>query len=111
SDYHGSERIAFEQRVNEGFLYIDDGQLGRGIRSLGRAAEIARDNAPLLSFVGEHFFRTGKTDRARGYLARAYEVAPEDSRISLLLGLACADEGDSERAKELLSSAARRGGP
>ena len=101
---------AFEQRINEGFLFIDDGQLVRGIRSLRRAAEMAPDNAPLLSFVGEHFFRTGKTDRARGYLARAYEIAPGDTRVSLLLGLTCADEGDSEQAKELLSSATRRGG-
>jgi len=110
ANYHGPQRSVFEQRINEGFLFIDDGQLSRGIRSLRRAAEMARDNAPLLFFVGEHFFRTGKTDRARGYLARAYEIAPGDSRISLLLGLACADEGDSERAKELLSSAMRRGG-
>ncbi|MDQ2920341.1 MAG: tetratricopeptide repeat protein [Acidobacteriota bacterium] len=110
ADYHGPERIAFEQRTNEGFLFIDDGQLDRGIRSLRRAAEMTRDNAPLLSFVGEHFFRAGKSDRARGYLARAHEIAPGDSRISLLLGLTCADEGDSERAKELLSSATRRGG-
>lgn len=110
ANYHGPQRTAFEQRINEGFLFIDDGQLGRGIRSLRRAAEMSRDNAPLLSFVGEHFFRTGKTDRARGYLARAYEISPGDSRISLLLGLSCADEGDSERAKELLSRATRRGG-
>lgn len=110
SHYRGNERIAFEQRINEGFLFIDDGQLVRGIRSLRRAAEMALDNAPLLSFVGEHFFRTGKTDRARGYLARAYEIAPGDTRLSLLLGLTCADEGDSEQAKELLSSATRRGG-
>lgn len=110
SYYRGSERLAFEQRINEGFLFIDDGQLVRGIRSLRRAADMAPDNAPLLSFVGEHFFRTGKTDRARGYLARAYEIAPGDTRVSLLLGLSCADEGDSELAKELLSRATRRGG-
>jgi Flp pilus assembly protein TadD len=109
SYYRGSERLAFEQRINEGFLFIDDGQLVRGIRSLRRAAEMAPDNAPLLSFVGEHFFRTGKTDRARGYLARAYKIAPGDTRVSLLLGLSCADEGDSELAKELLSRATRRG--
>jgi Flp pilus assembly protein TadD len=109
AEYHGAERPAFEQFINEGFLFIDDGQIGRGIRSLRRAAEIMRDNAPLLAFVGEHFFRTGKTDRARGYLARAYEIAPSDTRVSLLLGLSCADEGDSERAKELLSSTTRRG--
>ena len=111
ANYHGPKRGAFEQCVNEGFLFIDDGQLSRGVRTLRRAAEMARDNAPLLSFVGEHFFRAGKTDLARDYLARAYEIAPGDNRISLLLGLSCADEGDSERAKELLSSATRRGGP
>ena len=111
ANYHGPQRAAFEQCVHEGFLFIDDGQLSRGVRTLRRAAEMARDNAPLLSFVGEHFFRAGKTDLAQDYLARAYEIAPGDNRISLLLGLSCADEGDSERAKELLNSATRRGGP
>ena len=111
ANYHGPQRGAFEQFINEGFLFIDDGQLSRGVRTLRRAAEMERDNAPLLCFVGEHFFRAGKTDLAQDYLARAYEIAPGDTRISLLLGLSCADEGDSERAKELLSSATRRGGP
>ena len=110
ASYHGREIIAFEQCVNEGFLFIDDQQLSRGIRSLQRAAEMARDNAPLLYFVGEHFFKTGKTHRAQGYLARAYELSPGDRRVSLLLGLTCADEGDAERAKKLLNSATRLGG-
>jgi tetratricopeptide (TPR) repeat protein len=91
-------------------LFIDDEQPGRGIRSLERAAEMAKDNAALLYFVGEHFFKTGKTHRAQNYLARAYELSPHDRRVSLLLGLTCADEGDAERAKELLSSATRLGG-
>jgi Flp pilus assembly protein TadD len=108
--YRGQESVAFEQCVNEGFLFIDDQQLARGIRSLQRAAEMARDNAPLLYFVGEHFFKTGKTHRARSYLARAYELSPADRRVSLLLGLTCADQGDSERAKKLLHSATRLGG-
>jgi tetratricopeptide (TPR) repeat protein len=111
ASYHGRDNTAFEQCVNEGFLFIDDQQLSRGIRSLQRAAQMARDNAPLLYFVGEHFFKTGKTHRAQDYLARAYELSPGDRRVSLLLGLTCADEGDSERAKELLSSAMRLGGP
>lgn len=110
ANYQGRERIAFEQCVNEGFLFIEDQQLSRGIRSLQRAAEMARDNAALLYFVGEHFFKTGKTHRAQDYLARAYELSPGDRRVSLLLGLTCADEGDAERAKELLHSATRLGG-
>lgn len=110
ANYHGQERISFEQCINEGFLFINDEQPGRGIRSLQRAAEIARDNAPLLYFVGEHFFKAGKTQRARNYLARAYELSPGDRRVSLLLGLTCADEGDAERARELLNSATRLGG-
>ncbi|HKY26794.1 MAG TPA: tetratricopeptide repeat protein [Pyrinomonadaceae bacterium] len=107
--YHGPQRGHFEQFVNEGFLLIEDQQIGRGIKSLQRAAELSANNAPLLTFVGEHFFRVGKTQFAQSYLARAYDSAPNDIRVSLLLGLACADEGDRERAKELLNSAMQRG--
>lgn len=110
ANYHGQQIIAFEQCINEGFLFIDDEQLARGIRSLQRAAEMAQDNVPLLYFVGEHFFKTGKTHRARTYLGKAYELSPGDRRVSLLLGLTCADEGDAERAKKLLNSATRLGG-
>lgn len=110
ASYHGKESGAFEQCVNEGFLLIDDNEPGRGVRFLQRATEMSGDNAPLLYFVGEYFFRTGKTRRAQNYLARAYELSPRDRRVSLLLGLACADEGDAERAKELLNSATRLGG-
>jgi tetratricopeptide (TPR) repeat protein len=108
--YHGKEAGAFEQSINEGFLFIEDDQARRGIRSLERAAEMAEDNAVLQYFLGEHFFKTGKTRRARNYLTRAYELSPRDRRVSLLLGLTCADEGDVDRAKELLSSATRLGG-
>jgi Flp pilus assembly protein TadD len=110
ASYRGKESGAFEQCINEGFLLIDDDEPGRGIRSLQRGVGIAEDNAVLLYFVGEYFFKTGKTGRAKTYLARAYELSPRDRRVSLLLGLSCADEGDAERAKELLSSATRLGG-
>jgi tetratricopeptide (TPR) repeat protein len=111
ANYRGRNRSLFERFINEGFLFIEDEQLSRGIRSLQRAAEIAEDNGPLLSFVGEHFFRTGKSKRAQAYLAKAYEAAPGDIRVSLLLGLTCADEGETERAKELLNTTTRLGGP
>src|SRR5438876_5574222 len=93
ASYRGTERIAFEQLVNEAFLLIEDQRFDRGIRGLQRAAEMNGDNGPLLSFVGEHFFRTGRTKLARSYLTKAFEVAPEDNHILLLLGLVCGDEG------------------
>lgn len=110
ANYHGNENAIFEQCINEGFLFIDDNQLKAGIRSLERAAQMDGENSALLYFVGEHFFKTGKTQRAQNYLSRAYDLSPRDRRISLLLGLTCADEGEVERAKELLSSATRLGG-
>lgn len=110
ANYRGAARGEFEQFINEGFLFIEDEQIPRGVRSLLKAVELAPDNDRLLSFVGEHFFRAGKTRRAHEYLTRAHDLSPQDVRVSLLLGLTCADEGDTERAKDLLSSATRLGG-
>ncbi|HYE66851.1 MAG TPA: tetratricopeptide repeat protein, partial [Pyrinomonadaceae bacterium] len=108
--YRGAERAAFEQQVNEGIGLLGEEEITRGIRTLERAAALAPDNVPLLSFIGEHFFRSGKTALARDYLARAFKAAPDDYGVCLLLGLACGDEGETEQAKELLSDAMRRGG-
>jgi tetratricopeptide (TPR) repeat protein len=105
-----SDKQAFEELVNEGFVLIEDKQIPQGITKLQAAAEIATENAPLNLFIGEHFFRKGKTKLARNYLAKAHWVQPADHRISLLLGLTCADDGEVELAKDLLSSATAHGG-
>jgi tetratricopeptide (TPR) repeat protein len=110
TSYQGAERVAFEQLINEGVGLFVEEESARGIRLLERAAALSPDNAPLLSFIGEHFFRAGKMTLAHHYLACAFEAAPDDYTTCLLLGLACGDEGEAERAKELLTSAARRGG-
>ncbi len=109
--YHGPEAATFEQLVVEGFLFIEDENPVGGSRALQRAVEIDPRNGLLLSFVGEHFFRTGKTKLAREFLTRALEALPEDNHVLLLLGLVCGDEGDTEKAKDLLQTATRRGGP
>lgn len=101
----------FQELVNEGFLLIEDKQVTEGITKLQRAAEIAGDeNAALNLFIGEHFFRRGKSKLARTYLAKAHAALPNDLRISLLLGLSCADDGEVELAKDLLSNANAQGG-
>lgn len=110
TNYHGVDRAVLEQFVNEGFLMIEDGNFDRGIQALQRAAEIDAENGLLLSLIGEHFFETGRTKLALDYLTRAFKVSPENNHISLLLGLVCGDAGDTERARELLETATRRGG-
>lgn len=105
-----SDKQAFEDLVNEGFLLIEDKQIPQGIAKLQSAAEIAEENAALNLFIGEHFFRRGQTKQARAYLTKAHAAMPDDLRISLLLGLTCADDGEVELAKDLLSSATAQGG-
>lgn len=104
------DKKAFEELVNEGFLLIEDKQITQGITKLQRAAEIGDENAALNLFIGEHFFRRGKSKLARAYLAKAHAALPDDVRISLLLGLTCADDGEVELAKDLLSNANAQGG-
>ena len=101
---------AFEELVNEGFLLIEDKQVPQGIAKLQSAAELDEENATLNLFIGEHYFRKGKTKQARSYLARAHAALPDDLRVSLLLGLTCADDGEVALAKDLLSSANSHGG-
>ncbi len=102
--YRGDDRDAFEASITQGFLFLEEDQPARGIRAMRQAAEMSTDNAPLHCYIGEHFFKTGKLHQARNYLEKAHEILPLDQRVALLLGLTCADEGDTERAKELLAS-------
>jgi tetratricopeptide (TPR) repeat protein len=90
-------------------VLLEDKQIPQGITKLQRAAELAEENAPLNLFIGEHFFRRGKTKQARAYLAKAHAALPDDLRISLLLGLTCADDGEVALAKDLLSNATAHG--
>ena len=108
--YRGVDRGSFEQLVNEGFLLIEAKNLEGAIQFLQRAVEQDSQNAPLLSFIGEQFFRAGKMKLARHFLSKASEVSPADNHVLLLLGLACGDEGETEKAKELLETITRRAG-
>ncbi|MCA1592243.1 MAG: tetratricopeptide repeat protein [Acidobacteria bacterium] len=105
--YEGLERELFERLVREGFARLDEGKAAQGVRTLERAAALAPDNAPLNEFLGEHFFQAGKPALARDYLSRSLVSNPDDGRVRLLLGLACGDEGDALRAKELLVESVR----
>lgn len=106
--YHGPHRAVFEQHVRQALSLLEEDETTRAVRVLERASALAPLNAPLLYFIGEHFFSTGKMALARDYLSRAFQAAPDNYAVCLLLGLACGDEGELERARELLGEAARR---
>ena len=106
--YRGPHRAVFEQHVRQALTLLEEDETARAVRVLERASALAPLNAPLLYFIGEHFFSTGKMALARDYLSRAFETAPDNYAVCLLLGLACGDEGELERARELLCEAARR---
>ncbi len=110
TDARVADKQQFEDLVNEGFVLLEDKQVPQGITRLQRAADLAEDNAALNLFIGEHFFRRGKSKLARAYLAKAHAALPNDVRVSLLLGLTCADDGEVELAKDLLNNANTRGG-
>ncbi len=103
-----SEKV--EGLVNEGFRLLDDNQILKGITKLSIASEYAPENSALSLFCGEHYFREGNTKLARLYLSRAHTGMPGDLRVALLLGLVCADEGEVDLAKDLLSNATAQGG-
>ncbi|MFN2530982.1 MAG: tetratricopeptide repeat protein [Pyrinomonadaceae bacterium] len=109
SGYKGAKRYDFEQLINEAFLLIEDNQLDRGIQLLKKASALSGSGYVLSAFLGEHFFRQGKIKPAREQLSRAHDAAPDDARISLLLGLTCADDGELEMAKCLLRRANENG--
>ena len=107
--YEGEERELFARLVREGFAAVDTGKAVEGLRTLERAAALAPGFAPLNVYLGVHYFGKGKTALARDHLSRAFVADPENERVRLLLGLACGDEGEPERARALLSEAVRRG--
>lgn len=108
--YRGSASAIFKGLIKKAFDLLSEGEAMSGIRQLERAAALAPDNLPLNSLLGEHFFRESKRTLAHDYLDRAFRLKPTEPRLCLLLGLACGDEGDAARAKELLGAAIERGG-
>jgi tetratricopeptide (TPR) repeat protein len=105
------EPAGFEQIVREGFGEIEKGHLVAGLRRLERAAALAPGNGTLNHFLGVQLYRRGRTAPARDYFERALSSDKDNGWLHLLLGLACGDEGEAERARQLLKDSVILGGP
>jgi Tfp pilus assembly protein PilF len=93
----------FAHLVKEGIRFLTGGEEKQGFRTLERAVQISPQNVPLLMFLAESLFRADKFEAARKHLEKAGEIAPQELKILLLLGVIYADEADAENARMLLS--------
>jgi tetratricopeptide (TPR) repeat protein len=107
----GDAREQFARLVREGFGEIEKGSGPAGLRRLERAAALAPGNGPLNHFLGVQLYRKGRTAPARDYFERALAVDKDNGWLCLLLGLACGDEGEAARARQLLKDSVILGGP
>jgi tetratricopeptide (TPR) repeat protein len=68
---------------------------------------LSTQNVPLLTFIAENLFRTDNFEKAGKILEKAFQFAPQNEKVLLLLGAILADSGETERARKLLSVPAR----
>lgn len=94
----------FIKLVKEAFFLLGKNEEPQAVQTLERAAALSKNNAPLLTFLGEHFFRCDKRAKAEHYLRRAHALDQENANVRLLLGTITADAGDAETARKLLSA-------
>lgn len=93
----------FTHLVKEGVKLLSENEEKQAFRTLERAVLLSPQNVPLLIFIAENLFRADKFDSARKNLEKAYEIAPLDEKVILLLGVIYADENEPETARKLLS--------
>ncbi len=87
----------------EGVKLLEQNEEKQAFSTLERAALISPKNIPLLIFIAEKLFRADKFDEARKNLEKAFEFAPQNEKVLLLLGTIYADEAETEKARRLLS--------
>ncbi|MBA3631764.1 MAG: tetratricopeptide repeat protein [Acidobacteria bacterium] len=89
--------------LKEGIKLLQKNEEKQAFLTLERAALLSPKNVPLLIFIAENLFRTDKFDDARKNLEKAFEFAPQNEKVLLLLGAIFADEAETEKARRLLS--------
>ncbi len=93
----------FLHLFQEGVRLLQASEEKQAFQMLERAALLSPENLPLLLFIGEKFYRADKFAESRTYLERAFEIAPTEEKVLLLLGSIYADAGETDAARRLLS--------
>lgn len=102
--HHSNPNIElFTHLIREGIKLLANNEERQAFRNFERAALLSPRNVPLKVFIAEKLFRADKFDAAEKHLKTAFEIAPRNEKILLLLGTIYADFADAEKSRKLLS--------
>lgn len=93
----------FSHLFDEGIRLLDDGEEKQAFQMFERAALLSPQNQRLFVFIAENYYRADKFKESKIYLERAFELAPDNEKVLLLLGAVSADAGEAENARKFLS--------
>ncbi len=103
-DAHDAKQTElFTHLIKEGIKLLDENEEKQGFLMMERAGLLSPKNVALLVFIAEKLLRADKFDAAKKSLETAFELAPHNEKVLLLLGAIYADEADAEKARRLLS--------
>jgi tetratricopeptide (TPR) repeat protein len=108
ANHDNKQAELFTHLVREGIKLLQKNEEKQAFATLERASLLSPQNVPLLVYIAESLFRADKSDAAAKNLEKAYDFAPQNEKILLLLGAISADKKDSEKARKLLSVLANK---
>ena len=101
---HDSPNVElFTKLLTEGLELLEKSEEKEAFRMLERAVLLSPRNQPLLFLTAQRYFFVDRFADAKKHLEKAFEIAPDNEHVLLLLGTIYADEGDAERARLFLS--------
>jgi tetratricopeptide (TPR) repeat protein len=93
----------FTHLIKEGVKLLTENEEKQAFQMLERAALLSPNNVSLHLLIAENLFRVDRYVEARIHLEKIYDFAPTNPNLLLLLGAVCADYGETEKARRLLS--------
>ena len=103
TNHSGANMELFAHLIGEGIKLLQKNEEKQAFLTFERAALLSPRNVPLLVFIAEKLYYADKFEAARKNLEPAFEIAPQNTKMLLLLGVICADAGETETARKLLS--------
>lgn len=93
---------AAEALVLLGRVHIENGDMGRAVESLERAAELRPDSVDAAYYLGIVSERLARPEEAAAHFRRAGDLAPYDPQHAIAAGEALIDMGRTGEAQSLL---------